>query len=256
MAEAAALRIVICGLEHSGTTLCADLLRQADGLDGRFELGVLLGASPRDFPRVPDFYQYFAPSWGLAPADERTVLDTDDFAAFYGRLLARSAALRPGTTTLFDKTPRYLSVLSACLARVQAPFVVTWKDPRAIVHSDFQRAGAADFDAWFADYAHPKLAYLRQCYAEFQRHRAAPRVLALPLEELCLAAGASCEKLFAHAGLRFHPRYLALRDLRYPNTRPGSVNAGAPFEFWHAFSRLHIAAIERHFAEFGDWFYD
>jgi hypothetical protein len=249
-----ALGFVICGTEHSGTTLCSDLFRQVPGVDAGFELGALLAASPRGFPAVASHFPYLEMGWGVDADGATWACDTDDFAVFYERLQARAKYLPAGTVTIFDKTPRYLAHLSACLERISVPFIVTYKDPRATVHSDFVRSGEADFFAWFEGYVPGKLAYLRSAYGEFLRHRADARVFCLSLETLCLEAGRSCEVMFAHVGMRFERRYLVLQGLRYPNTREGSISAGIPFGYLHALSPAMIAAVERAFGELDGWF--
>jgi hypothetical protein len=249
------LGFVICGTEHSGTTLCSDLFRQVPGVDAGFELGVLLADSPRLFAGVGSHFQYLGMGWGLDPRDIAWACDTDDFVVFYERLQARAAYMPAGTHTIFDKTPRYLAHLDACLARIDVPFIVTCKDPRATVHSDFVRSGAEDFFAWFDGYAPAKLAYLSSAYAQYMRHQSDPRVLCLPLEALCLEAGRSCAAMFAHVGLAFDPRYLVLRDLRYPNTRNESISAGIPFGYRHALTVDMIAQVEAYFASLNTWFY-
>ncbi len=249
------LGFVICGTEHSGTTLCSDLFRQVPGVDAGFELGVLLADSPRRFAGVESHFPYLGMGWGLGETDIAWACDTDDFAVFYARLQARAAYMPAGTQTIFDKTPRYLAHLDACLARTGVPFIVTCKDPRATVHSDFVRSGAADFFVWFEAYAPAKLAYLNSAYAQYMRHRSDPRVFCLPLETLCLEAGRSCAAMFAHVGLAFDPRYLVLRDLRYPNTRNESISAGIPFGYMHAFTPAMIERVEDYFGCLEDWFY-
>jgi len=249
------LGFVICGIEHSGTTLCSDLFRQIPGVDAGFEMGVMLADSPRRFAQVDSHFQYVGNGWGLEVADIAWACDTDDFTVFYQRLQARAKFLPPDTRIIFDKTPRYLARLDTCLRRVEVPFIATYKDPRAIVHSDFVRSGAADFFAWFSGYTGPKRDYLRVMYDQFLRHQGNPRVLFLSLEQLCLDAGRSCRAMFAHAGQVFDPRYLVLRDLRYPNTRSESISAGIPFAYLHALTPAMIAAIAHEFAEFPAWFH-
>jgi hypothetical protein len=249
------LGFVICGVEHSGTTLCSDLFRQVAGVDAGFELGVLLASSPRAFAGVASHYPYLHPGWGLDGDDAAWACDTDDFAVFYERLQARAKFLPAGTETIFDKTPRYLAHLEDCLARVGVNFIATYKDPRAIVHSDFVRAGEPPFAAWFEGYRDSKLAYLRSAYEQFERHQGNRRVLFLSLEALCLQAGRSCEAMFAHAGQRFDARYLVLRDLRYPNTRQQSITAGIPFAYRHAFTPDMVRAVENHFGALARWFH-
>ena len=40
---------IICGMEHSGTTLVSDLVRQTGAYESGFEIGVLLEDSPKAF---------------------------------------------------------------------------------------------------------------------------------------------------------------------------------------------------------------
>jgi hypothetical protein len=249
---------VICGVEHSGTTLISDLFRQAPHVDSGFELGVMLAPTPRRFPEVASHFPYFASGWGLTEADAQYVCDTDDLPTFYARLQARDVLLKPGTQIIFDKTPRYLAILDQCLARLAAPFIVTWKDPRAIAWSNFQRSGEADFSAWFGREGPKVLAYLRGLYDQHARARAQAngRVLFMPLEHLCLRAGASCEALFAHAGVPFDPGYLILENLRYPNTKTNSIAAGLPFVYRRHLNHAGRHAIERDWAALADWFHD
>lgn len=250
------LGFVICGIEHSGTTLCSDLFRQAPGIDAGFELGVMLAATPRGFPGVDSHFQYLGPGWGLADGEVAWACDTEDFAEFYRRLLIRARYLKPGTRVIFDKTPRYFAHLTDCLARTPAPFIATYKDPRAIVHSDYLRAGAPEFFSWFAAYAEAKHSYLRGIYAQFLRHRGNARVLFLALEQICLAAGETCRAMFAHAGIPFDPGYLVLRDKRYPNTREASIAAGIPFLWRRDLPDGAADAVRARFAEFEAWFFD
>ena len=122
------IRFVICGPEHSGTTLVSDLFRQVPGVDAGFEVGVLLASSPRCFPDLAVHAEITRWGWGVDEAALAQCCDTDDFAVFYERLEAASTVLRPGTQTVFDKTPRYLAALEACMAKLAVPFFLVFKD--------------------------------------------------------------------------------------------------------------------------------
>lgn len=250
-------RFVICGLEHCGTTLLSELFRQVPGLDAGFEVGVLLARRPRDLPDFEPFHSEIMPGWGIDARQLAHCCDTDSFAEFYRRL-AEAAALKPGTRAIFDKTPRYLTALAACMRRAPVPFIAIVKDPRALVYSDFRTSGARDFDSWFPLYAEDKIGYLREAYAEWMAARAAPSGPALPvrLEDLCLATRRTCEAIFGHAGFHFHPAYVALHDMRYPNARGASILAGAPFGYVHGLGAARARRVKQEFAEFSDWFYD
>jgi hypothetical protein len=249
---------VICGLEHSGTTLISELLRQVPGTDAGFEVGVLLGRTPREFPAFQPFAAHMLWGWGLNEAAFQHCCDTDDFTVFYDRLMRASTKLRDGTVRIFDKTPRYGTALTECMAKQPVPFIVACKDPRSTVYSDFKSSGQTDFDHWFAHYAREKLGYMRLHYAEFQRARAAgdPRLCVVRLEDLCLRPRETCARMFAHVGAHFHRGYLAFRAERYENTRAGSITAGAPFEYINGLGVVRSQRVMRVFAEFNEWFFD
>ncbi len=250
------LKFVICGIEHSGTTLVSDIFRQVPGLDSGFETGVLLCQSPREFLGEMPFADWILGNWAITQAELEMCCDTNSFAEFYARLGAASKNIEPGFPGLFDKTPRYLSQLEACLARVDVPFVVTYKDPRSIVFSDFSRSGAAAFEPWYDTYLGPKLGYMRHLYEKFQRV-ALPdkRVFCVSLESLCMFPRTSCEAIFAHCGEHFRLNYLLLKNLRYHHTRSTSISPAIPFEYLDGLSRTQIARIEKDFAEFDSWIY-
>ena len=251
------IRFAICGPEHSGTTLVSDLFRQVPGVDAGFEVGVLLAASPRGFPALAVHAEITCWGWGVDAATLARCCDTDDFAVFYDRLEAASTVLRPGTRTVFDKTPRYLAALQGCMAKLAVPFFIVFKDPRAIVHSDWRKAGRPGFDAWFAAYAPDKLGYLRHLYAQYRlaAEPADPRVCLLRLEDLSLDARRCCERMYAHVGYAFDPAYMVLQGVRYENTRHGAISAGEPFAYLASFNEAERRRVTTVFAELDDWFY-
>ncbi len=248
---------MICGLEHSGTTLISELFRQVPELDAGFEVGVLLGRRPRDLPDFDPYFEQMLWGWGLARDALVWCCDTDDFTVFYARLF-EAAELKPGTRGIFDKTPRYLLSLDTCLGRVELPFIVAVKDPRATVFSDYRNAGAPDFDTWFETYCVDKLGYMETVYTQWQRARARRdgRVFLLRLEALCLNARATCEAMFAHVGCTFLPAYMALRQVRFAKTRGTSISVGMPFEYVAGLGADRCRRIKSAFADFSDWFYD
>ena len=251
------IRFAICGPEHSVTTLVSDLFRQVPGVDAGFEVGVLLAASPRGFPALAVHAEITCWGWGVDAATLARCCDTDDFKVFYDRLEAASTVLRSGTRTVFDKTPRYLAALQGCMAKLAVPFFVVFKDPRAIVHSDWRKAGRPGFDAWFAAYAPDKLGYLRHLYAQYRlaAEPADPRVCLLRLEDLSLDARRCCERMYAHVGYAFDPAYMVLHGVRYENTRHGAISAGEPFAYLASFNEAERRRVTTVFAELDDWFY-
>jgi hypothetical protein len=252
------LSFVICGIEHSGTTLLSDLFRQVGGLDSGFECGVLLCRSPREFPNLQPFFGNILNGWKIDEAALRACCETDDFSEFYRQLAANSKVLDESVNAIFDKTPRYLSVLSECLSRTPAPFLCTYKDPRAIVYSDMSRAKPASFEAWYDTYFRTKKVYLAKIYAEITKRSQdrEQRVLTIRLEDVCLNARETLERAFAFVGLRFSPHYVAIENKRYAHNRDNSISARIPFEYRLRLTRKQIATIERDFSAFAHCFYD
>jgi hypothetical protein len=257
------LRFVICGPEHSGSTLLSDIFRQVPELDSGFEVGVLLCKSPREFRDFQPFYRTMLAGWKIEPAELEWICETDDFSEFYSRLMKTAKALKHEVKEIFDKTPRYFVDILACHEKVKVPFVVIYKDPRAIVFSDFKRAGKPrPFMNWYKNYRGPKIDYLRHLYQESylkwksnQDSRPFSEIICLSLEELCLNTRPALEKIFRHVGLEFKIEYLLLDHLRYPHTRADHIVPGLPFEYLKGLASDQIALIKKDFRELGDWFY-
>ncbi|WP_084420423.1 sulfotransferase family protein [Henriciella litoralis] len=250
------LKAVICGMEHSGTTLLSDLLRQSGTLESGFECGVLMTDSPREFPELDPFYGFMEEGWSISKKDLVECCNTDSFDEFYKRLKAASA-ITPESMELFDKTPRYVAELTKVMQNTDAPILLIHKDPRAAVFSDYKRAGGKGFDKWFDKYSRGKRRYMRRCYAGYEAGKANPsRVHSIALEDLCFASRDTCEGIFKHIGLKFDLTYLLLENLRYKNTRAKFVSADIVLEYRKGFSKSDLKRIETDFAEFDDWFYD
>mgnify|MGYP003673169103 CR=1 FL=1 len=249
------LKAVICGMEHSGTTLVSDLLRQSGNLESGFECGVLMVPTPRQFPDLDPFYGFMKEGWSISEEDLAHCCDTDSFPEFYDRLKAASSLIE-NRHDLFDKTPRYIAELPLVLERTDAPVVMIHKDPRASVYSDYKRSGNANFDEWLETYAPRKLRYMRNCYQGYALGIAqADRVCSISLEQLCFASRETSERMFAHIGEAFEIDYLLLDSLRYKNTRAKFVSADIVLEYKSTLTRAQQQEIETRFAEFGDWFY-
>ena len=251
------ISFVICGVEHSGTTLISDLFRQSPDVDSGFEVGVLLGSSPRRFLKIRPFAQNILPGWNITREDLEWCCDTDSFAEFYGRLRRASRALKSSTARIFDKTPRYMAYLDSSLEKALVPFIVTYKDPRAIVFSDFKRSGQGNFDRWFEGYAVLKLGYLQQLYVHYRsRAGRSRRVLRMSLEHLCLNPRVASESIFAHCGETFSLKYLLFESSKFLGDRGLSISPRLPFEYLTILTNDQIRSILRIFSGLDDWFYD
>jgi hypothetical protein len=187
------------------------------------------------------------------------ICDCDTFDEFYDRLWHSSTVVNHDKTIMFDKTPRYFSSLESCSKKLDCPFIATYKDPRAIVASDFSRANinASDFNDWFDAYAPAKKKYLRGIYGQLKNSIQGdiPNALALSLESVCLDTRQSLEKVFAHAGAKFDLSYLLLKNLRYHHTKLPYISSNIPFQYLEVFNKIQIRRIEKRFEEFDLFFY-
>ncbi len=248
-------RLIICGLEHSGTTLVSELFRQVPGLDSGFECGVLLNATPSEFLGDAVFAKQMLKGWGLTQPDLDMICAAPDFAGFYATLMHRAQGLKPGTTSIFDKTPRYLWKLDEVMQRSSAPVFITQKDPRAMVASDFRRAGDVAFDPWYEAYLPRKHPYVTACYDQFLRHRADPRVCAVPLEDMVFATRATLERMFAHVQTEFDLKYAFFGQARFNNVKARAPSAEVVFQYLQDLPPKALTRIERDFADCSLWFY-
>ncbi|MBA4491490.1 sulfotransferase [Paracoccus sp. S1E-3] len=248
-------KFVICGMEHTGTTLISDLFRQIPGIDSGFECGVLLRATPSEFRKLQPFASHMLAGWGITAEQLDHCCAAPDFVQFYQRLMQASTAISDDTVAIFDKTPRYLSELTTVLERCDCPVLVSHKDPRAIVCSDFKRAKTDDFHAWYAGYRDDKLGYVKDCYNQFIKHRDNPRVAAVSLEDLAMNSRATMERMFAHVGERFDLGYAIIDDLRYDNVRSRTVSPEIAFEYRRFLGKSEQEAIMKDFGCFDAWIY-
>jgi len=254
------VQFVVCGLEHTGTTLLSDLFRQIPNLDSGFEIGVLLTKSPSDFLTLQPFAKHMLVGWQITEQDMEHICSQPDHESFYVALKEKSNLIANKSDSIFDKTPRYLSELSQCLQRSEKPFVASYKDPRAIVHSDFKRAqksgeGDVEFFEWYEGYVSAKRRYVSMCYKEHILNKDNPRVEFIALEDLALNARNSMERLFSHVGYEFSLDYVLMNGLRYKNTRSNAVSIPIAFSYLADFEKDQIDLIEKDFSEFSEWFY-
>ncbi|MBE9043859.1 sulfotransferase [Pleurocapsales cyanobacterium LEGE 10410] len=259
------IKFVICGLEHSGTTLISDIFRQTNNVDSGFEIGVLLGKSPRDFPQIQPFYKHMVSGWQIESDTLKKICDTDSFSNFYAQLKLNSKAISPKVDCIFDKTPRYFLDVYKNYEKVKVPFICMYKDPRSVVYSDYKRSGKPeDFISWYENYKTPKIGYLKDVYTnsyikwkerESQSFNNTKDIMCVSLENVCLNTRETMEKIFNHVGYEFDIKYLMLENLKYENTRQPQISSRIPFEYLNGFNKEQNALIEQDFALLEDWFY-
>ena len=98
------LSFLICGLEHSGTTMASDLFREHPEVDSGFECGVLLCDNPSDFLTLTPFRNHMAVGWGINEEDLTYACQAVNFDGFYERLFERSSIIQTKKPKfVFDK---------------------------------------------------------------------------------------------------------------------------------------------------------
>jgi len=145
-------------MEHSGTTWLADLIRGHPNINSGFECGVLLGASPADFPQIHPFYEWMLkaknPShWAVTPDKMARVIAAPDWDTMYARIMESSPLFDAQTPFLLDKTPAYMPILKDILKKVSAPIIVIYK-PILYQYTSYKKRNIslADFVNRYAAY--------------------------------------------------------------------------------------------------------
>ena len=232
----------------------SDLLRQTGIFESGFEVGVLLGGSPKFFEEVSPFYENMLAGWSITREELEACCETESFDEFYARLKDASPLVE-GNHKLFDKTPRYATKIGQIAEKTNAPILFIYKDPRASVYSDFKRAGTDSFEEWFESYAPRKIAYMRRCYEGYEQARElVEQAVTFSLEDLCFSARDTATRIYGAVGEAFQVDYLLLNNLRYKNTRAKFVTADIVLEYRSAFSPEQIKFIEQTLKEFDSWF--
>lgn len=252
------LSFLICGLEHSGTTMVSDLFREHPDVESGFECGVLMCKDPREFLTFKPFCDHMVVGWGLQPEDLSYACNTDSFEQFYQRLFERSTIVRDkNPSILFDKTPRYITQLQEVQRKINIPAIAVIKDPRSLALSDFKRSQKSldDIDSWYESWKDPKKAYMRSAYDGYMYAWENKSCLVIRLEEICFSAGSTVRSMFEFVNLPFQYDYLDLRNKRFGNTSGSSISVNSCMQFMEILPKHIQKKIIEDFSEFDQWFY-
>ena len=253
------LSFLICGLEHSGTTMASDLFREHPEVESGFECGVLLCDTPSDFLTFTPFRNHMAVGWGINEEDLTYACQASSFDGFYERLFERSSIVQAKKPEfIFDKTPRYVTQLAAVQSRIDLPALVLIKDPRSLALSDFKRSGTKieEIDDWYESWKNPKRLYMRSAYQGYQYAWESERCKVVRLEDICFNAKETVQSMFEFVQLDFSYEYLDLRSKRFGNTSGSSISVNSCMRFMTALPNHIQSKIKDDFEEFDRWFYD
>jgi len=250
-------KFVICGVEHSGTTLLSEIFRQVDGLDAGFEVGVLLTDNPREFRNYHPFIDQMPEGWGLTEEDLDYICDTDSFETFYERLYERSKVIKK-PCEIFDKTPRYAWALDTVMEKYNGKFICTYKDPRALVWSNYKRYAKQneDFIRWVEDNLPTFKRYWLKIYNNYQKFKNNNNVRLISLEDLTLNTKNVLKDLFDFIEVHFKLDYLFLSKPRYSHVRADYISIKIAFEYRYNLKKEEMKIIEEYFRDLAEWFYE
>lgn len=150
------VRVIITGIEHSGTTLLSKLVNQASCLSSGFECGFLLADSPRQFENIHPWYEWMqepvtVQQWGVSGLHMESICSSKTWDEAYGKLIKYSPVFDHNAfQQVCDKTPRYMTCLDKVLAKLPdfVPCIVIEKDIKRLWLSHKNRG--ADLDQFFA----------------------------------------------------------------------------------------------------------
>ena len=253
------LSFLICGLEHSGTTMASDLFREHPEVESGFECGVLLCENPKQFYTFTPFRNHMEVGWGITEEDLSYACQVESFESFYSRLFEQSDIVNAKKPKyVFDKTPRYITQLETVQSRLDLPAVVLIKDPRSLALSDFKRSGKSieEIDEWYEIWKNPKRLYMRSAYKGYLHAWESERCQVVGLEDICFKARDTVASMFEFVQLEFSCEYLDLRSKRFGNTSGSSISVNSCMQFMSILPRHIQLKIENDFSEFDRWFYE
>jgi hypothetical protein len=222
------LAALVSGFERGGTTLISEILRQHPQLDSGFEGGFLLADEASDFGAIEPYYTNLKTGWELGDSQVNYICDVNTWPDLYRRLIEKSPIIKNKSTLVFDKTPKYMQVLSNVLSKVpNVPCIVLVRDPRAILYSWFKRSGLKK-EVWIDK----QLSINCQRYLSYAagwkialENGLGSRLLLVKYENLCLNTLSECKKIFNFLGLDFHSYYLSFKyHKKYGNVYGGEVS--------------------------------
>ena len=252
------LSFLICGLEHSGTTMVSDLFREHPEIESGFECGVLLCENPRDFLTFKPYCNHMHVGWGIEQEDLKYASDTDSFETFYTRLFECSKIIKEKSPSIiFDKTPRYITHLEEVRGKINIPTITVIKDPRSLALSDFKRSKKPieEIDSWYESWKSPKKAYMRSAYDGYLHAWENEDCLVIRLEEICFSAASTVRSMFEFVNVPFEHEYLDLRNKRFGNTSGSSISVNSCMNFMEKIPKHIQKKILEDFSEFDHWFY-
>lgn len=236
------LAAIVTGMEHSGTTHLANLIKCHPEIRGSFECGVLKAKSPSDLPQLSPFFEWLKlqgdRQWSLSDDQAEQLAQANEWDEVYRRICEFSPLFRPGDL-LLDKCPAYTSELKAILHKVDRPCFVTVK--RIVAqYASFKKRGFK-LEKFIAHY----LAYTSGLLAALPDHR--NRISIIWHDQLVARPLPIMEEIFTKIGLAPPiseiESHLAENLNRHSQPRLGSYEYQEPEEIRETLNPDEVAAL-------------
>jgi len=125
--------LIITGMEHSGTTVLAELIKSAPDVYGPFETGFLLAPTPRDFRSIKPFFLWTRESdLNLTSRQQEGLLNQSSHIDMYKYAMKHSTLFQTAKSEqnyYVDKTPRYVYFLPEVMQRAPGVKIVVSTKP-------------------------------------------------------------------------------------------------------------------------------
>ncbi len=145
------LACIVCGAEHSGTTIVKEILQHHSQLDSGVEYGLLVNPTLPEYKTSKEnriFYERYPKTWGLSYEDIDQIIAAPSLEEAYRLTKKLSHVSNDETVRLIDKTPKYVYLLEKHIFSLieDVPVIVMKRDPRNFAGSYMGRRDlAADF---------------------------------------------------------------------------------------------------------------
>jgi hypothetical protein len=208
------VRVVVTGMEHSGTTILMLLLQQHPKLDSAFECGFLLAESPAHFKHVHPWYEWMQEplskgQWGVRPEHMDHICTARNWPEMYRRLVRYSPVFNRGEQQqVCDKTPRYLKYLDTVLTKLPdfVPCLVIEKDIEGLWLSHRKRYGAEHLDEFAENFTQ----YYKGLKRGLTQHGS--RIHRVKYETLCTDLETQLHRIFSLLGLECRSEFISSRQ--------------------------------------------
>jgi hypothetical protein len=239
--EISGLRVIVTGMQHSGTTILSSIIMNAPCIIGAVDSGFLLAKEPSKLKNVHPFYEWLTWSlvrgkYGLTNETRDEVTSAPCFASMYYRLRRLSrlttdsddAEYCPRPLELMDKAPQYVYSLPAVMSRSPGvPVIVIMKEYEAVKESWKKRNPSNVLPEEFYNRTWKTIRKSQKRYPD--------RIMIVHYDEFNANHDKVMQGVFDFLGMQWDSTYLTMAPLNAKvakfgreKTRPAETNAHTP----------------------------